>query len=203
MVETVISWLLSNLTEILGTLLGLAYIILSVRQRIFTWPAGIASSMLYVIVFFQARLYANALLQFYYVGMGIYGWYYWLKGKRETSSGQLPVKRLRLSQGVKLGMLLIPLFGVFYYILSAHTDSPVPIMDAMTTSLSIVATWMLARKILFNWVIWIVVDLAAAGLYIYRELYPTSILYMVYTVLAFYGYLEWKKSIQKPEYVRQ
>ena len=202
MVETVTTWLSSNLTEFLGAFLGLVYIILSVRQNIFTWPVGVASSILYVIVFFEARFYANTLLQFYYVGMGIYGWYYWLKGKRDNPSGQLPVSRLTTSEGTKLGALVIPLIGLIYYILSAFTDSPVPFMDAVTTSLSIVGTWMLARKILFNWIVWIVADLAAAGLYLYRGLYPTAILYLVYTILAVYGYLEWKKSVQKPEYVR-
>ena len=202
MAELVLLWLSAHLTEILGTILGLVYILLSVKQRIFTWPTGIISSILFVIVFFQAQIYANALLQFYYVGIGFYGWYYWLKGKRESPEGHLPVRRMSPSLGIKLGAILVPLTGTIYYILSEYTDSPVPLMDASTTALSILATWLMARKILFNWIIWIIADFAAAGLYIYRGLIPTSLLYLVYTVLAFYGYFEWKKSVEKTEYVR-
>ena len=87
MIQAAAEWLSANLLEVAGSLLGLAYIILGVRQNILTWPAGIISSLLYIFIFLDARFYANMGLQFYYTGMSIYGWYFWLRGKKEEPGG--------------------------------------------------------------------------------------------------------------------
>ncbi len=178
--------------------LGLVYIVFSVRQNILTWPAGILSSLLYVLVFFNAKFYAGMGLQVYYAAMSIYGWHYWLKGKKEDPSGHLPVTTLTVKQGVISVAVALPVFALIFIILRKYTDSPVPFFDAFITTLGIIGTWMLARKILFNWIIWVVSDVCATLLYASRGLWPTSILYLTYLSLAVYGYITWKRNLQIP-----
>jgi nicotinamide mononucleotide transporter len=189
-------WLSANYIEVLGAILGIAYIIFSIRQSIFTWPAGLATSLLYIIVFFQSKFYADMGLQFYYVFISIYGWHLWLRGNPKNKSQALPVKRITHFQVIYACIFTLLIFGLIYIILINFTDSPLPIMDSATTALSIVATFMLARKILEHWIIWIVVDLTSAGLYIYKDLWPTVILFLIYTIMAYFGYREWKISLK-------
>ncbi len=192
-----IDWLSANYIELCGALLGLAYIVFSTRQHILTWPTGMATSLLYAVVFFHSRFYAGMGLQVYYVVMSIYGWYYWLKGKRQASSDELPVTRITPRQTAASAIIFLVCFAGLFVFLYSYTDSPVPVLDSVTTSFSIIATWLLARKVLENWLIWIVSDLVSSGLYIYKSLWPTTILFLVYTALAVYGYVSWKRSIKK------
>jgi nicotinamide mononucleotide transporter len=199
MIGIIQEWLLSNKTEVLGAILGVLYIYFSIKQNILTWPTGLLTSALYVVVFFQAKLYADMGLQAYYVVISIYGWYFWLKGKKAQGNEQVPV---RVSSN-KLKYLLIAasvvLYALILFVLTNYTDSDVPHMDAMTTALSIVATWMLAKKYIGHWLIWIFVDAVSAGLYVYKGLWPTVILFIIYTVMAILGFLEWKKDLNKIE----
>jgi nicotinamide mononucleotide transporter len=194
------SWINSNSIELLGTALGILYIFLSIKQNIFTWPAGLLSSLLYIIVFYQSGFYADMGLQFYYVFISIYGWYNWLKGDREaparkTEKSELPVKKLTKKVIIQLTVAFVLIYIVILFILLKFTDSTVPFMDTLTTALSITATWMLAEKYIEHWLIWIFVDIVSAGLYVYKGLWPTVILFLIYTVLAVAGYREWKKSL--------
>ena len=191
----VINWISENYIELLGAVLGLFYIFFSIRQSILTWPVGLLTSVLYVWVFFVSKLYADMGLQLYYVAISIYGWYEWLKGNPDSKEEQLKVSRLNLSLGFVLLLVGTALFASIWFILKNYTDSPVPVADAFATSLSIVATWMLARKILEHWLVWIFVDAFSIGLFLYKGLIPTVILFVVYTVMAFAGYLEWKKNL--------
>lgn len=196
MMQSVTEWLLVNKIELLGAILGVLYIRFSIKQNIFTWPTGILTSALYIVVFFNSALYAAMGLQFYYVAISIYGWYYWLKGKKVDNKSLLPVRAVNKKLWIKIGVISILLYFSILFVLVKFSDSDVPFMDSLTTTLSITATWMLARKYIENWVIWIFVDFASIGLYIYKSLWPTVILFVVYTVLAFFGYIEWKKDLK-------
>jgi nicotinamide mononucleotide transporter len=190
------NWLTVHYLEFSGAVLGLIYISLSVRQKILTWPFGIATSVLYAFVFYASRFYAGMGLQIYYVAMSVYGWYFWLRGKRAVDSKELPVSKINAGQmGWSILIFLISFISIYFF-LSYKTDSPVPLMDALTTSLSIVATWMLAGKILENWLIWIIANLLSIGLYMFQNLWPTVILFGTYEVLAIVGYFQWKHSMQ-------
>jgi len=197
MPEIILEWLSVNYIEFLGAILGILYIFFSIRQSIFTWPIGLATSVLYIIVFFQSKFYADMGLQFYYVFISIYGWYLWLKGNPDNSSAALAVTRATKRDIVYGSVSTFAIFLIIFLILKNYTDSPVPLMDSATTALSITATYMLARKILEHWIIWIVVDLVSAGLYVYKGLWPTVILFLVYTVMAFIGLRQWTKSINE------
>ncbi|WP_297089573.1 nicotinamide riboside transporter PnuC [uncultured Draconibacterium sp.] len=193
MTNIIVEWLLDNKIELLGAILGLSYIYFSIKQHILTWPTGLLTSLLYVIVFYNSKLYADMGLQAYYVVISIYGWYFWVKGKKQNEK-KVAVKSTRKILWIKLLVVSIILYAILYYVLCKYTNSDVPHMDSMTTALSLVATWMLARKYLEHWLIWIFVDAFSVGLYLYKGLWATVFLFIVYTVMAVLGYLEWKKD---------
>ena len=195
MIQTITEWLLSNKIELLGAILGILYIIFSIRQNILTWPIGIITSLLYIVVFFKSALYAAMGLQVYYVLISIYGWILWLRGKKENSKSLLPVQLVKKKLWIKIAAVSVIIYAVILFILLNFSDSDVPFMDSLTTSLSIVATWMLAKKYIEHWIIWIFVDIVSSGLYIYKNLWPTVVLFVVYTVMAFIGFTEWKKDL--------
>ena len=189
------NWLADHYIEVFGALTGIIYVILEIRQSIWLWPLGLITSALYVWVFFTNKFYADMGLQSYYVLISIYGWYWWLRGGKKYNTDSLPVTRISLKLVVILVFVFILLFAGIWYILLNYTDSPVPLGDAFTTALSIVATWMLARKIIEHWIVWVIADLVSMGLYIYKGLYPTVILFAVYTLMAVIGYREWEKTM--------
>ncbi|MDO9339748.1 MAG: nicotinamide riboside transporter PnuC [Bacteroidales bacterium] len=217
------NWLSDNYIEVFGAITGIIYIFLEIRQTIWLWPIGIITSAVYIWVFFTGKLYADMSLQVYYLVISCLGWYWWAKGtghraqgmghraqssefrsqgiryKEEVAGGregELHVTRITLKTGLVLAAVFSVLFIVMWFILDRLTDSPVPGWDSFITSLSIVATWMLARKIYEHWLLWIVVNSVAVVLFLSRGLYPTVILYVVYGIMSFIGLTAWKKTIR-------
>lgn len=186
--------------EICGTLTGLIYLWFSIRQSILTWPMGLLTSVLYIWIFFSAKFYAGMGLQFYYVFISIYGWWSWIHGDSGVNGDKiLHISRTSLKLWTVIFSIFMIIFAVIAYILVNFTDSPIPYWDSFTTSLSIIATWMLARKKIEHWYLWMVVDTISIGLYIYRELYPTTLLFIAYTIMAVIGYFEWCKDLKIKE----
>lgn len=193
----IIDWVLERWIEIVAVSTGIAYIFLSVKQNIWCWLFGIVSSGLYLMVFFSSKIYADMALQAYYVAMGVYGWIHWARVDEVDKKGELPVTRLNKKRTATLSGITLFLFFAIALFLIKFTDSPVPWVDAFTTSLSFTATYMLARKILEHWLIWVVVNVVSIGLYFYRGLYPSIILFAFLTILAVIGYFEWKNEWKK------
>ncbi len=183
--------------EIFGVVTGIIYVILEVRQNRLLWPLGFFTSAAYVYIFFTGKFYADMGLQVYYVLISIYGWYFWSRGGAKTKKGELPVVRINRRQLVLLFLTFGFSWAAIYFVLDRYTDSTVPLGDSFTTALAIVATWMLTRKIIEQWFLWIIANVVSIGLYIYKGLYPTVILYAIYAGMAVYGYFEWKKSMNK------
>jgi len=196
--ESFISWFSGNYVEVLGVITSLVYLYFSVRQIIWLWPFGIISSALFILIFFNSKFYADMGLQVYYLGVSIYGWIYWSRGVVDRSEkSTLPVIRIsRQLAWVLLVTGIVIMLGIVY-VLKNFTDSDVPWGDGFTTAGSIVATWMLARKILEHWLVWVVVDSVAAGLYFYKGLYPSFLLYLIFTIIAVVGYYHWKRSLSE------
>ncbi|MCA1756874.1 MAG: nicotinamide riboside transporter PnuC [Bacteroidales bacterium] len=194
-----IDWITSHIIEITGAVTGIIYVLLEIKQKIWLWPLGIVTSSFYVVVFFQSGFYADMGLQFYYLFISVYGWYWWLKGRSSSDSGSLKVTNIK-KRGLFFSLLLfLVLFALIWVILASFTDSQLPGWDSFTTALAIVATWMLARKYIEHWYLWMVANTVSIGLYIFKELYPTVILFAVYTVMSFVGYMAWKRSMQEEE----
>jgi nicotinamide mononucleotide transporter len=183
--------------EIFGVVTGILYVILEVKQNRLLWPLGILTSAAYIYIFFSGKFYADMGLQVYYVLISIYGWYYWSRGGARADKGELPVVRINRQQLILLLLTFALSWLGIYFILDRFTDSTVPLGDSFTTALAIVATWMLTRKIIEQWFLWIIANVVSIGLYIYKGLYPTVILYAVYAGMAVYGYLVWKRSMTK------
>jgi len=183
--------------QIFGVVTGILYVILEVKQNRFLWPLGIITSAAYIYIFFTGKFYADMGLQVYYVLISIYGWYYWSRGGAKETKGALPVVRINRQQLILLFLTFAFSWALIYFVLDRYTDSSVPLGDSFTTALAIVATWMLTRKIIEQWFLWIIANVVSIALYIYKGLYPTVILYAVYAGMAVYGYLEWKRSMTK------
>ena len=208
------NWLSDHYIEVFGAITGIIYVFLEIRQAIWLWPVGFVTSGVYVWIFFTGKLYADMSLQAYYVVISVLGWYWWVRGaglraqssvrQEESERGrrgegektEFAVTRLRFKTGIVLSIIFIILYFIMWLVLSRLTDSPVPGCDAFLTSLSIVATWMLARKIYEHWFLWIVVNFVSVVLYFTRGLYPTVILYVVYAVMSFIGLNAWRKTIK-------
>lgn len=201
-------WLMQNWLELFGTISGLIYLYLEIRQKTAMWVLGFITSLVYVAVFFRSKFYADMGLNIYYVVISVYGFLLWygrsgnsvqnasVPSSLDAPDGKafLEVRRVRLSLAFKLLLVSVLLFVVMGFVLDRYTDSPVPYYDALTTALSIVATWMLARKYLDHWFIWFFVNFISMSLYIWRGLYPTSVLFFFYGVMSVVGYLQWKKT---------
>lgn len=189
--------------EIFGVAAALVYVFLEIRQRRSMWIVGMISSAVYVYVFFAAKFYADAALSAYYVAASFYGMWCWRgSGAKSETAGDnkthmLPVSRATLRQGVVCAGAAAVLWGALRAVLVLWTDSPVPTGDSFTTALSIVGTIMLARKILEVWFVWVAVNAVSASLYLYKGLYPTAALYIIYTMLSFYGFWQWKKDMNR------
>lgn len=193
-----LGWLFDNYIEVLATLTGIIYLVYSVRGKVLLWFFGIITSALYIYVFFKAKIYADMSINIYYVAISIYGWLHWIRGKQNNQE-ELPVTRINHQQIVYLSIVTLALFVFIAFVLEKFTDSDIAILDAITTSVSITATWMLARKILEHWILWIIVDALSIGLYMYKGLYPTVVLFVFYTTLALLGYIEWKRKWKKQD----
>lgn len=186
-------WTRTNAVELLGALSGFVYLFFSIKQKIWLWPAGIFNVSVYIYVFFVSGLYADMALHFIYLIISIYGWINWYLHSKQQKL--YPVRHIRIKQFLLFGILT--LFTVFFIalILKRYTDSEVPYCDATITAVSLAATMMVVYKYLENWLVWIVIDVFALFVYWYKGLYPTVVLYAVYSIFAVIGYWEWKKTM--------
>lgn len=185
----------SRRIEIIAVLLGIANITLLIRRSIWNYPFGIVMVTLYAWIFFEAKLYSDALLQPFFFVVQIYGWYYWLKGRGDD--GLVVVRRLSRGQAIAYGAAAMVGISVWGTLMARFTDASFPYWDASILAFSIVAQFLLARRRLENWLVWIAVDLLAIGLYWTKDLYPTAALYFVFLVLATVGYFNWRRIYKK------
>jgi nicotinamide mononucleotide transporter len=184
-----------NPLEIIGTLVGLVYLWLEYRASIYLWIAGIIMPAIYIIVYYRAGLYADFGINIYYLVAAVYGWFFWMWGGTKKEAPLITRTPLRCY--LPLLAVFAATLGAIAYILIHYTDSTVPWLDSFTTALSIVGMWMLARKYMEQWLAWIVVDVVCCGLYIYKDLYFTSVLYGLYAIIAIFGYLKWKRIMHQ------
>jgi len=195
MEQSVLLWLSNNYIETIAASLGLLALYYQYKQNYLLWPVSIVVAALYTWVFIDSLLYAYALLQVYYFAVSIYGWYKWVNKNNYSVKG-LIISYTSINLALKLLIIFVLGFLSMYYILVNYTQSDVPLLDSFISSLSFIATWMLANKKLEHWLIWIVVDSLSVFLYIYKGLYPSAIFFSILTIVAVAGYYKWKKEIQ-------
>lgn len=180
--------------EIIAVIFGLLSVGFTVRQNIWCWPTGLVQVALYIIIFYAARLYSDMILQIIYVVLQIYGWYHWLYGAKDKAS--LPVTQsntAELVSWITAGLVGMVIWG---FLMNRYTDAAAPYPDAFIVVGSLIAQWLMARKRLDSWFFWIAVDLVAIAVYLYKALYLTAGLYLVFLGLCVLGLEQWKKSRQ-------
>lgn len=185
----------TSAVELVAVAFGLLSVYLSAREHIVSWPTAIVNVAIFFFLFWKAKLYADAVLQLVYLSLSVYGWYEWLYGGAQHS-------RLNVSKATRTQWLVLtPLFLVgglgLGALLARYTDSPIPYFDAMLTAASLVAQWMMTRKLLENWLIWIAADIVYVPVFIRRGLPFTALQYAVFLVLAGMGYYGWRKSLRE------
>jgi len=191
----VLSWLSAHWVEVAAALVSFTYVILTIREIIWLWFFGILSAILYAWVYAHSGFYAGMALQAYYAIISIYGWYHWsVRAKDSVADAGLPIIRVKRRLLIVLIVLWLLLWLIIGFMLDEYTDSTIPYWDAFTASGGIVATWMLTRKILEQWLFWIVIDFVSIGLYAWQELYATTLLFGVYIIMAILGYRQWRKA---------
>lgn len=193
--QDIINYISKNWIEITGVVLSLIYLYLSIRQKVGLWFFGIISSIFYTVVFVESGLYADMSLQAYYIAISIYGWIHWKRG-HISQKEEIPATFMASKDWIIAGIGTVVVYLLYYFILTRYTDSTVPVTDSIVGALSVVGTWMLAKKFIENWLVWIVADAICVGLYIYKDLYPTSVLNVIYTIMAGVGYWQWKKGMK-------
>lgn len=175
-----------------GVILGLLYVILAIRENRLCWIAGAGASTLFLVVFWEAELRMQALLQIYYIAVAAHGWVHW---GRPDAGRELEISSLTWrDQALCVGLLL--LLSAFTLLLQDKPGQPTAVLDALTSWGGVLATWLVARKVLEAWLWWVAIDIATIALYLQADLLASSGLYALYTVLAFLGWKEWRKSYQ-------
>jgi len=184
-------YIAANWLEIAGFLLTLIGIWLTTRRLLICWPIVLASDVLYLVVFYRARLFSDALLQIFFVAFTLYGWWHWWRGVREE--GEVLVVPLGV-RSVVAGLAAGALGAVILGWLMIKIGAALPRLDAALTSYSLVGSWWQARKHIANWWLWIAVNAIYIGEYIYKDLWPTALLYFLLVILAVMGLRDWRRA---------
>jgi nicotinamide mononucleotide transporter len=182
-----------SLFEIIGTIFGLASVVLTVREDIWCWPTGIVNIVLFMVMFFDARLYGDVVNYAVMLVLSIYGWYEWLRGG--PRQGPLRVRFARRRERLVAGAVCLVGSPAMGYLFARYTDAALPYWDSVIAVTSMVAQVLLALKLVENWVLWIFVDLLAIGVYLAKSLYLTSGLYLIFLGLAAAGLVGWLRRV--------
>lgn len=187
-----------KVAEVAGLIIGLAYLYWEYRADWKVWVAGLIMPALSLLVYWRAGLYADFAIDIYYLLAAVYGFWCWQRGGRagDATKASLPITRTPRLMWLRLGAALVLVYAFIAWVLITFTDSTVPYWDALNTSLSIIGMWMLARKWVEQWLVWMLVDAVSTALYIYKEIPFYAVLYGIYTVIAWFGYQEWRRKIQ-------
>ena len=183
---------LKLILQIVGVALGLLYLWLEYKANIWLWVVGMLMPCVHCLLYFKSGLYADCAMQGYYILAGLYGLVVWLTGHKRTER-PLKIAHTPLRFVAPLVVIYGIIHAVIYFVLVHFTDSSVPFWDAMTTAMSMVAMWMLSRKYIEQWLVWLVVDVITVELYIYKGIPLTAGLYLLYSTLAVVGYLRWRR----------
>jgi nicotinamide mononucleotide transporter len=192
----VANYFISSPWELIGAASGLLCVWLIIRENIWNWPVGLAYALVSLLVFYKARLYSDLVLHVFYVFMNGYGWYYWLRGAGARSSeGRLVVARLSTRSTSLLGVATVIGIIAMGWLFDYYTDADLAYWDSTTTVMSFAAMWMAAHKYIENWIVWLVIDVLATGIYIFKGIWPYAVLYGLYIPMAVWGWMAWLRSM--------
>ncbi|MDG1819893.1 MAG: nicotinamide riboside transporter PnuC [Porticoccaceae bacterium] len=181
--------------ETVAVVLSIAYLLLAMKENSLCWYCAFFSTAIYVWIFGDVSLYMESALNIYYMVMAVYGWYQWQRGGQDHSG--LKISRWSLSNHATAIVVILIATLVSGYLLTDNTDARLPYLDSFTTWASVLTTLMVARKIIENWLYWVVIDFVSIFLYLDRGLYQTAALFVLYIVLAVAGYIIWTKKYRE------
>ncbi|MBE6195555.1 MAG: nicotinamide mononucleotide transporter [Rikenellaceae bacterium] len=181
--------------QLVGVALGLLYLYLEYKANIWLWVVGLIMPIVHGTLYFRSGLYADCSMQLYYILAGLYGLTVWSRGKRKGAAREPEIGHTPLVMWMQIMVFYVAIHATLYVLLTTFTDSTVPILDSFTTALCIIAYWMLSRKYVEQWLVWLVVDAVTVGLYLYKGIPLTAALYGLYTILAVVGYRRWLKMM--------
>ena len=218
----------ATLIEYLGVAIGFAYLILEYKASFWLWPVGILMSLFYIVIFYHSKFYADAGIYAYYLGANIYGLIEWRRNSVNTvqrtamtstvdnasqlssaienvplenmqvQKNEMPITHTPKSKIFPLTFIGLAIWAALWFLLSHLTDSPVATGDSFTTALSVVAMYLLAKKHIEHWWLWVVVNLVSSALYVWKGLYPTAGFFAFYTLIAVMGFINWRKEMGRP-----
>ena len=188
----------TSLLEVFGVVFGLLSVIYAKKEHVFVFPTGIISVLIYVYLCFNVKLYADMAINAFYFIMSLYGWYRWTHVNGKTKNRT--ISRTNNYQKLYLSISFIISFYIIWFVLENYTDSNVALIDSLTTSIFIIGMWLMALKKIENWTLWIIGDFISIPLYIFKGLMLTSIQYMVFLVIAIFGYISWRRSFEEIDY---
>ncbi|MDC3332883.1 nicotinamide riboside transporter PnuC [bacterium] len=181
--------------EVIAVILALAYLVLAMKERIECWYAALASSAIYTFLFWDVSLLMESALQVYYLAMAVFGWWQWREHSEQNKD--LTIHTWSLRQHFMIAVLWLALVFISGYLLDNNTSAALPYLDSFTTWGAVITTYMVTRKVLENWLYWIVIDSVSIYLYIDRELYLTALLFAMYVVMVVFGYYQWRKRYRE------
>src|SRR5882757_8636271 len=188
-------WSHQSWPEVIAVITGLLCVYLAAVNNIWNWPFAIISVGIYIFIFFETHLYADMGLQFYFMAMNIYGWYHW--SHKPVAEKKVPVTAISRREVIISAIAIVLFTFILGSVLKKHTTASFPYLDSFCTACSLVAQYLLARKVLQNWLIWIFVDVIYVGVYTFKGLHLTAIMYAIYVAMALLGYLDWRKEYRK------
>lgn len=182
-----------SLLEIIAVVTGLITVYLCVRENIWNWPVGLVSVTAFLLLFLEVKLYADATLQGFFIVTGLIGWWTWAFGGKNRT--ELKITTLSPLQKLLTGLGSIAAILVIGWLFDTYTDASIPYIDSLASGMSVVAQVLLMRKKLETWYLWIAVDVLSIGIYIYKEVYLTAVLYFIFLILSILGVSDWKRSL--------
>lgn len=185
--------------QIVGVALGLLYLYFEYKANIWLWVVGLIMPIVHGALYFRQGLYADFSMEVYYILAGIYGLAMWSRGGKKEKKSELEIGYTPRVAWVAIVGVYALLHAAIYLLLTTFTDSTVPFWDSLTTALSMIAYWLLSRKYVEQWLVWLAVDVITVGLYIYKDIPLTAGLYALYSALAIAGYLRWKRTIKSEQ----
>ena len=179
--------------ELIAVAFGLTCVWFMKKESVLVFPLGIVNVLIYVYIFFAARLYANAAINGFFFIMSVYGWYNWTR--KDSSDSTIRITRCSKPELLLNAIAIIVFFIIIRIVLARYTESRIPSWDAMTTAVYMVAQWLLSRKKIENWILWISADTVMIGLCAWEGLYFSSFQYVVFTIIAIFGFREWRTKL--------
>lgn len=179
--------------EYIAVALGLAYLVFVMVESLWAWPCAFISTFIYTLLFWNGALLMESLLNFYYLAMAVYGFYCWKNGREKKA---LAITSWKLNTHLLIIALTSVIAAVLGFIMENYTHADFAYLDSFTTCFAVMTTYLVAKKVLENWLYWLVIDAASIYLYLQKGYYPTVVLFAIYTGMVIWGYLQWRQHFQ-------